>query len=117
MKKLSVGLLAAVVIALATAPADAAKKKKSSAKKGKAEVSKSEPIYSPLGGSAASSAIWPEQSHRVPAVAAGTNEFRKGRPGIVPGLFLRVATTGNGGTISGLLIAGLFGFLSLFGET
>jgi hypothetical protein len=35
MRKLSVGLLAAVVIALATAPADAAKKKKSSSKKGK----------------------------------------------------------------------------------
>jgi hypothetical protein len=49
MRKLSVGLLAAVVIALAVAPADAAKKKKSG-KKAKAEVSKTEPIYSPLGG-------------------------------------------------------------------
>ena len=49
MKKLSIGLLAAVAIALATAPADAAKKKKSG-KKAKAEVAKSEPIYSPLGG-------------------------------------------------------------------
>jgi hypothetical protein len=38
MRKLSVGLLAAVVIALATAPADAAKKKKAGAKKGKAET-------------------------------------------------------------------------------
>jgi hypothetical protein len=50
MRKLSVGLLAAVVIALATAPADAAKKKKSGAKKGKAEVAKVEYTYSPLGG-------------------------------------------------------------------
>ena len=50
MRKLSVGLLAAVAIALATAPADAAKKKKYGAKKGKAEVSKTEHIYSPLGG-------------------------------------------------------------------
>ena len=39
MRKLSVGLLAAIVIALATAPADAAKKKKAGAKpKGKAET-------------------------------------------------------------------------------
>ncbi|HET7681040.1 MAG TPA: hypothetical protein VFK79_13025 [Xanthobacteraceae bacterium] len=39
MKKLSIGLLAAVAIALATAPADAAKKKKSGKKaKAKAEV-------------------------------------------------------------------------------
>ena len=44
MKKLSIGLLAAVVIALAAAPADAASKKKSSSKKGKAkaEVAKNE---------------------------------------------------------------------------
>jgi hypothetical protein len=49
MKKLSIGLLAAVVIALAAAPAEAAKKKKSGGKgKGaKAEVAKVE--YSPLG--------------------------------------------------------------------
>ena len=41
MKKLSIGLLAAVVIALAAAPADAASKKKSSKKsKDKAETSK-----------------------------------------------------------------------------
>jgi hypothetical protein len=39
MQKLSIGLLAAVVIALAAAPAEAAKKK-SGGKKGKAEVSK-----------------------------------------------------------------------------
>jgi len=39
MKKLSIGLLAAVAIALATAPADAAKKKKSGKKaKAKTEV-------------------------------------------------------------------------------
>jgi len=50
MKKLSIGLLAAVAIALATAPADAAKKKKNGAKKAKAEVSKTEYTYSPLGG-------------------------------------------------------------------
>jgi len=50
MRKLSVGLLAAVVIALATAPADAAKKKKAGAKKGKAEMSKTEYNYNPLGG-------------------------------------------------------------------
>ena len=46
MKMLSIGLLAAVAIALATAPADAAKKKKSGGKKGKAEaaeVSKADP--------------------------------------------------------------------------
>lgn len=43
MKKLSVGLLAAVVIALAAAPADAASKKKASKKgKAKAEVAKAE---------------------------------------------------------------------------
>jgi len=42
MKKLSIGLLAAVVIAIAAAPADAASKKKSSKSKskGKAEVAK-----------------------------------------------------------------------------
>ena len=51
MKKLSVGLLAAVVIALATAPADAAKKKKSSAKKGKAEVAKPSIFIARWGGS------------------------------------------------------------------
>jgi hypothetical protein len=46
MKKLSIGLLAAVAIALATAPADAAKKKKSGKKaKGKAEVSKVDPSH------------------------------------------------------------------------
>jgi hypothetical protein len=44
MKKLSIGLLAAVAIALATAPADAAKKKKSGKKsKGKAEVTQVQP--------------------------------------------------------------------------
>jgi hypothetical protein len=49
MRKLSVGLLAAIVIALATAPADAAKKKKSGGKaKGKAEVSKTVE-HNPLG--------------------------------------------------------------------
>ena len=37
MKKLSIGLLAAVAIALAAGPADAAKKKKSGGKKAKAE--------------------------------------------------------------------------------
>ena len=43
MKKLSTGLLAAVVIALAAAPADAASKKKSSKKgKAKAEVAQQE---------------------------------------------------------------------------
>lgn len=48
MKKLSIGLLAAIVIALAAAPADAASKKKSSKSKGKAEVAKvSEPA--PVG--------------------------------------------------------------------
>jgi ABC-type oligopeptide transport system substrate-binding subunit len=49
MKKLSIGLLAAVAIALAAAPADAAtKKKKSGGKKGKAEaaeVSKVDPNH------------------------------------------------------------------------
>jgi hypothetical protein len=46
MKKLSIGLLAAVAIALATAPADAAKKKKSGKKaKAKAEVSKVDPSH------------------------------------------------------------------------
>ena len=44
MKTLSAGLLAAVVIALAAAPADAASKKKATSKKGKAkaEVAKTE---------------------------------------------------------------------------
>ena len=43
MKKLSIGLLAAVTIALAAAPADAASKKKSSTKsKEKAEVTQVE---------------------------------------------------------------------------
>lgn len=43
MKKFSLGLLAAVVIAFATAPAEAAKKKKSDkSKKDKAEVAKVE---------------------------------------------------------------------------
>ena len=46
MKKLSLGLLAAVVIAFATAPAEAAKKK-SKGKKGKAEVA--EVQRNPLG--------------------------------------------------------------------
>jgi hypothetical protein len=46
MKKLSIGLLAAVVVALAAAPADAAKKKSSSKKgKAKAEVSKVDPSH------------------------------------------------------------------------
>ena len=47
MKKLSIGLLAAVAIALAAAPADAATKKKKSAKKAKAEteVSKVDPYH------------------------------------------------------------------------
>ena len=47
MKKLSIGLLAAVAIALAVAPADAAKKKKSGGKKAKAEteVSKVDPYH------------------------------------------------------------------------
>ena len=47
MKKLSIGLLAAVAIALAAAPADAATKKKKSAKKAKAEteVSKVDPNH------------------------------------------------------------------------
>jgi hypothetical protein len=51
MKKLSVGLLAAVVMALATAPADAAKKKKAGAKpkKGKAEVAQNYSGPTPLG--------------------------------------------------------------------
>lgn len=40
MKKLSIGLLAAVVIAIAAAPADAASKKKAGKSKGKAEVAK-----------------------------------------------------------------------------
>jgi hypothetical protein len=38
MKKLSIGLLAAVAIALAAAPADAASKKKKSAKKAKPQA-------------------------------------------------------------------------------
>jgi hypothetical protein len=46
MKKLSIGLLAAVAIALATAPADAAKKKKSGKKaKDKAEVAQFDPSH------------------------------------------------------------------------
>ena len=50
MKKLSLGLLAAVVIALAAAPADAAAKKKSAAKKpkAKAEVAQSTEAH-PMG--------------------------------------------------------------------
>ena len=40
MKKLSIGLLAAVVMAIAAAPAEAAKKKSSKAKKAKPEVAK-----------------------------------------------------------------------------
>jgi hypothetical protein len=48
MRKLSVGLLAAVAIALATAPADAAKKKKAGAKKGKAEAAQTI-NHNPLG--------------------------------------------------------------------
>ena len=42
MKKFSLGLLAAVVIAFATAPAEAAKKKSGKSKKDKAEVAKVE---------------------------------------------------------------------------
>jgi hypothetical protein len=38
LKKLSIGLLAAIVIAIAAAPAEAAKKKSKKAKKGKTEV-------------------------------------------------------------------------------
>jgi hypothetical protein len=50
MKKLSIGLLAAVAIALATAPADAAKKKKSGKKgKAKAEVAMVDPSH-PMAG-------------------------------------------------------------------
>jgi hypothetical protein len=50
MRKLSVGLLAAVVIALASAPADAAKKKKAGkSKKGKAEVAQTYSGPTPLG--------------------------------------------------------------------
>ena len=48
MKKLSIGLLAAVAIALAAAPADAATKKKKSGgqkAKGEAEVSKVDPNH------------------------------------------------------------------------
>lgn len=47
MKKLSIGLLAAVAVALAAAPADAATKKKKSAKKetAKTEVSKVDPNH------------------------------------------------------------------------
>ncbi len=47
MKKLSIGLLAAVAIAVAAAPAEAAKKKKSGGKKEKAgtEVSKVDPNH------------------------------------------------------------------------
>jgi len=48
MKKLSIGLLAAIVIAIAAAPAEAAKKKSSKSKpKAKAEVAKVDPA--PLG--------------------------------------------------------------------
>ena len=50
MKKLSIGLLAAVAIALAAGPADAAKKKKSGGKKAKAktevtQVDPNHPMY------------------------------------------------------------------------
>ena len=51
MKKLSYGLLAAVAIALATAPAEAATKKKKGAtkKKDKAEVSQTSSGVHPMG--------------------------------------------------------------------
>ncbi len=48
MKKLSIGLLAAVAIALATAPADAAKKKKGGKAKAKSTVSKVDPGPHPM---------------------------------------------------------------------
>jgi hypothetical protein len=47
MKKLSIGLLAAIAIAIAAAPAEAAKKKSSKAKKAKVEVARVDPA--PLG--------------------------------------------------------------------
>jgi hypothetical protein len=50
MKKLSIGLLAAVAIALAAAPADAASKKKSSKSKAKAKAETSQTVEAhPMG--------------------------------------------------------------------